>query len=130
MSRGEGRKSFLQEAAVEIGVVRYDEHYPAQQIVDGVFVYAVTGDHRIGNAGDLRDLRRDRKTRIFEPFPPAEHFVDPPALTVVFEKADSEFDDFVAIWIRAGGFDIDDRGDELWNIIGWMVFGLESLADW
>jgi hypothetical protein len=58
MFRGEGWKSFLQEAAVEISVVGDDEHHPAQQIVDGTFVDAVTGHHFIGNAGNFRDLRR------------------------------------------------------------------------
>jgi hypothetical protein len=37
-----------------------DEHRLDQQIVDGEIVDAQTGDHLIGNAGDLCDLRRDR----------------------------------------------------------------------
>jgi hypothetical protein len=59
--------------------VRNDEYHPVQQIVDGAIVNALAGDHRIGNAGDLRDFRRDRKARMFEPFPGAEDFVDPPS---------------------------------------------------
>jgi hypothetical protein len=44
-------------------------------------------------------------------------------LTVVFEKADPEFGDFVAIGIRAGGFHIHDGSHELWSVVRWMVFG-------
>ncbi len=96
MFRGEGRKSLFQEAAVEIRVVGDDEQYPAQQIVDGSIVNAMTGDHLICDAGNVRNLRRDRETGIFEPLPGAENFVDPPSLTVIFEAADAEFDDLVA----------------------------------
>jgi hypothetical protein len=39
-------------------------------------------------------------------------------LTVIFEEADAEFDDLVAIGVRAGGFHIHDGGDELWTVIG------------
>jgi hypothetical protein len=63
----------------------------------------VTRDHLIGNAGNFCDLARDGKAGIFEPLPGAENFVDPPALTVIFEEADAEFDDLVAIGARAGG---------------------------
>jgi hypothetical protein len=51
--------------------------------------------------------------------PGAENFVDPPGLTVMFEEADAEFDDLVAIGARAGAFDIHD-GDELLNVVGWV----------
>ena len=64
------------------------------------------------------------KPGIFEPFPGVENFVDPPGLTVIFEKADPEFDDLVTIRIRAGGFHIHDSGDQLGTVIGWVVFGL------
>ena len=101
-----------------------DEDAPAKQIGDGCIVDAVTGDHLIGNAGDFCDLARDRKAGIFEPLPGAENLVDPPALTVIFEKADAEFDDLVAIRIGAGRLDIHDSGDELGAVIGWVVFGL------
>jgi len=124
MFRGEHGKPSLQEAAVEIRVVGDDEHYLAQQIVDGSIVNAVTRDHLIGNAGNLRDLRWDRKAGIFEPLPGAENFVDPPVLTVIFEEADAKFDDPVGIGIRTGGFHIHDGDDELWTVIGWVVFGL------
>ncbi len=124
MFRGEGGKPFLQEAAVEIRVVGDDEHYPAQQIVDGSIIDAVTGDHLIANTGDLRDLGRDRESGIFEPLPGAQDFVDPATLTVVFEEADAEFDDLVAIRIGAGGLDIHDSGDELGTVVGRMVFGV------
>ena len=90
----------------------------------------MTGDHLIGDAGDPRDLRRDRKTGIFEPLPRAENFVDPPVLTVIFEEADAEFDDPVAIGVGAGGFHIHDGGDELWSVIGWVVLGSAAPADW
>jgi len=83
----------------------------------------VASNHCIGNAGDLRDLRRDRTPRIFQPFPRAEDFVDPSALPVILKQADPESDDFVAIGVNTSGLDIHDGGDELWNIIGWMVFG-------
>src|SRR6516225_9331517 len=81
--------------------------------------------------GDLRDLGRDRNTGVFQPFPRAEDFVDPPALTVVFEQADAEFDDFVAIGVGAGGFYIHDASNEFGNIVGCVVFGLrpQSTAD-
>jgi hypothetical protein len=46
-----------------------DEYHPVEPIVDGMIVDAATGDHFIGNAGDIRDLGRDRKPRIFKPFP-------------------------------------------------------------
>jgi len=98
---GEGGKPFLQEAAIEIGVMGNNEHYPVEQVVYDAIIDAMTGNHRIGNAGNLRDLRRDRKTRVIEPFPRAEEFVDPPVLAVVFEEADAEFDDLVAIGIVA-----------------------------
>jgi hypothetical protein len=58
------------------------------------------------------------------PIPGTEDFVNPPGLTVVFEEADADFDDLVAIGIRAGGLDIHDSGDELVTAIGWVVFGL------
>jgi hypothetical protein len=99
---------FFEEAAVERGVVGDDEHYPAQQIVDGSIVNAVTGDQMIGNAGNGRDFRQNGKARIFGPLPGGENFVDPPALTVVFEEADAELDDLVAIGVGAGGLDIHD----------------------
>ena len=121
---GEGGKPFLQEAAIEIRIVGDDEHDPAEQIVDGVIVNAVTGDHLIGNAGNFRDLRWDRKAGIFEPLPGTENFVDPPALTLIFEEADAEFDNPIAIGVGAGGFHIHDGGDELWTVIGWVVFRL------
>jgi hypothetical protein len=54
----------------------------------------------------------------------AENSVDPPVLTVIFEQADAEFDDLVALGIDAGRLDIHDGGDELWAVIGWVVFGL------
>jgi hypothetical protein len=57
----------------------------------------MTGDHRIGDAGNGRDLGRNWTSGIFEPLPGAENFVDPPVLTVIFEEADAEFDDLVAI---------------------------------
>jgi hypothetical protein len=78
----------------------------------------VTGDHLIGNAGDLRDLGRDRHAGIFEPFRGAEDFADPPVLTVLSEQADAEFDNPVAIRVGAGGFHIHDGGDKLWAVIG------------
>ena len=53
---------------------------------------------------------RDRKARIFEPFPGAEDFVDPPALTVVSEQTDAEFDNPVAVGVGAGSLDIHDGG--------------------
>jgi hypothetical protein len=59
MFSGEHGKPFLQEAAIEIGVVRDDEHYPVEQIVDGAVINAVTGDHLIGDARNLRYLRQD-----------------------------------------------------------------------
>ena len=86
MFRGESSKSFLQEATGEIRIMRDDEDNPVEQIVDGSIVDAVTGDHLIGNAGDLRDLGRDARARIFQPFPGAENFIDPPALTVIFNR--------------------------------------------
>ena len=103
MFRREDGEPFLQEAAIEIRVMGNDEHCPVQQIVDGTIVNAATGDHLIGDAGNVRDLRRDQKTGIFEPLPGAENFIDPPALTVIFEQADAEFDDLVAIRVGASG---------------------------
>src|SRR5215472_13556364 len=123
MFGGESGKSFLHEAAIEIGVVGDNEHYPVEQIVDSVIVDAFTGDHLVGNASNLRDLRRDRDAGVFEPLPGAEDFVDPPALTVIFEEADPEFDNLVVIRVGAGGFHIHDGGNELWTVIGWVVFG-------
>jgi hypothetical protein len=123
MFRREDGKPFLQKPAIESRVVGDYENHPAQQIVDGAILYAMTGDHLIGNAGNVRDLRRNRKAGIFEPLPGAENFIDPPALTVIFEQADAEFDDLVALGIDAGRLDIHDGGDELWAVIGWVVFG-------
>ena len=123
MFGGKGGKSSLQEAAIEIGVVGDNEHYLVEQMVDGVIVDASTGDHLVCNAGDLDDLGWDRKTRIFEPLPAAQNSIDPPALTFIFEEADSKFDDLVAIGVGGGGLDIDHGGDELWNIVGRVVFG-------
>ena len=124
MFRGEDGKPSLQESTVEIRVVSDYENYPAQQLVDGAIVDAVTGDHLVGNAGDLRDLGWDRNAGIFEPFPAAENSVDPPALTIVFKEADAKLDDFVAIGICAGGFHIHNGSDELGTVVGWVVFGL------
>ena len=42
-----------------------DEHDPAQQIFYGSIVNLVPGDHLIGDAGDVRYLRRDGKAGIF-----------------------------------------------------------------
>lgn len=64
----EGGKPFLQEASIEIRVVGDDEDDPIEQIVDGAIVDAMTGDHLIGNTGDLRDLRWDGKAGIFATF--------------------------------------------------------------
>src|SRR4029077_20988831 len=112
MFRGEGGEPSLQEAAVERGVVGDDEHYRAEQIVHGPIIYALTSDHLIGNAGNVRDFWWDRKAGIFEPLPGAENFVDPPVLTVIFEEADAKLDDLVALGIGAGGFHIHHGGDE------------------
>ena len=90
----------------------------------------MTGDHLIGNAGNVRDLRRDRRAGIFEPLRGAEDSVDPLALTVVFEEADAEFDDLVAIGVGAGGFHIHDSGDELWAVIWWDGIRPAAPADW
>jgi hypothetical protein len=89
MLRREHRNPFLQEAAVEIRMMGDHEHHPAQQIVDGSIVDAVTGDHLIGDAGNGRDVRRDGKAGIFEPLPGAQDSVDPPALPVIFEEAEA-----------------------------------------
>jgi hypothetical protein len=118
----EDRNPFLQETAIEIRIVGDDEDDPAKQIGDGCIVDAVTGDHRIGDAGNRHDLGWDRKLRILKPLPGAQNFVDPPVLTVIFEEADAELDDLVAIGIGAGGFHIHDGGDELWTVIGWVIF--------
>jgi hypothetical protein len=69
MFSGEHGKPFLREAAIEIGVVRDDEHYPVEQIVDGAVINAVTGDHLIGDARNLRYPRRDRKSGIWRTTP-------------------------------------------------------------
>src|SRR5262249_12042600 len=100
-------------------------------IIHGAIVNAATGDHLTRNAGNLRDLGRNRKTRIFEPLPASENLVDPPALAVVFEQANAQLDDFVTRGIRAGGFDIYYGGYKLRNVIGWVVFGqrLQSTGD-
>jgi hypothetical protein len=100
-----GGKSSLQEAAIEIGVVGDNEYYPVEQIVDSVIVDALTGDHLVGNVGDLDDLAWDRKTRIFEPPPAAQNSIDPPALPVVLDGANAQFDNLVAIGIGSRGFD-------------------------
>jgi hypothetical protein len=81
----------------------------------------MTGDHLIGNAGNVRDLRRNRKAGIFEPLPGAENLVDPPALTVILEEADAEFDDLVEIGVGARSFDIYDGGDEFGNVVWWVI---------
>jgi hypothetical protein len=65
-------------------------------------INAVTRDHLIGNAGNVRDFWWNREAGIFEPLPGAENFVDPPILTVIFEEADAEFDDSVTIGIGPG----------------------------
>src|SRR6266404_4295467 len=117
MFRGEQGKPFLQEATIKSGIVGDDEYGPPEQIVDGPIVNAVTGDHLIGNAGNVRDIRRDRKAGIFEPLPGAQNLVDPPGLSVIFEEADCEFDDLVAFGIDAGGLDIHEGGDELWDTV-------------
>ena len=83
----------------------------------------MTGDHLIGNAGNVGDLRRDRKAGVFEPLPVAENFVDPPVLPIIFEEADGKLDDLVATRIGAGSLDIHDGGDEFWRIVGWVVLG-------
>ena len=88
MFGGEGGKSPLQEAAIEIGIVGDNEHYPVEQIVDSVIVDAATGDHRIANAGDLRDLGWDRNARICAPIPGAENLIDPPALPFILNVCD------------------------------------------
>src|SRR5258707_1188035 len=62
--RGESGKPFLQEATIKSGVVGDDEYGPPEQIVHGPIIYALAGDHLIGNAGNVRDLRRDRKAGI------------------------------------------------------------------
>ena len=91
-----------------------------------MIVDAVTGDHLIGNARDVRDLGRDRDAGFLEPLPGTKDFVDPPVLTFVLEQADAELDDLVAVWVGAGGLDIHDGGDELWAAIRWVVFGRSS----
>ena len=63
-----------------------------------------------------RDLRTTPRSQ--------ELCIDPPGLAVIFEEADAKLDDFVAIGIDAGGLDIHDGSDELWAVIGWVVFGL------
>src|SRR6516164_1058262 len=73
---GEGRKPFLYEPAVERGVVSDQKHNPLQQIVDGLIVDALTGDHLIDDARDVRDLSRNREAGVLEPFPGAKDFVD------------------------------------------------------
>jgi len=67
MFMGEGGKPSLQEAAIERGVVGGDQHHPAQKIVDGAIVDAVTGDHLMGNAGNVRDLG-GTESRDLKPF--------------------------------------------------------------
>ena len=62
---------FEPEAAIEIRVVRDDEHDPAQHIIDGAVINAVTGDHLIVDAGNGHDLRWDGRAGIFEPLPGA-----------------------------------------------------------
>jgi hypothetical protein len=124
MFRGKGWEPFFEKAAVEIRIVSDDENDPSQKIVDRSIINPVSRDHLIRDVSNLCDLTRDRKTGIFEPFPGTEHFVDPPVLTVIFEGANPEFDDFVAIGVGAGSFDIHHGGDELWNVVGRVVFGL------
>ena len=50
-------------------------------------------------------------------------FVDPLVLAIIFEEADAEFDNPVAIGVDAGGLHIHDSGDELWAVICLVVFG-------
>jgi len=45
-------------------------------------------------------------------------------------RGDAEFDNPVAIGVSAGGFHIDERGDEFWNVDRWVVCGLRAPADW
>ena len=45
-------------------------------------------------------------------------------LTVIFEEADAEFDNLVAIRVGAGSFHIRDGGNEFWIVIRRVVFGL------
>ena len=66
----------------------HDEHHPVEQIVDSVIVDAATGDHRIANAGDLRDLGWDLNARICAPIPGAENLIDPPALPFILNVCD------------------------------------------
>ena len=63
------------------------------------------------------------KTGIFEPLPGTQNSIDPPALPVVLEGADAQFDDLVAVGIGPGGFYIHDGGDELWRVVRRVVFG-------
>ena len=102
MFRSKGGKPFFQEAAVERSVVGDDEHDLLQQIVDGLIVDPLTGDHLIGNAGDVRDLRRDRAAGIFEPLPGAKDFVDPSGQTIIFEQANVKLDDLVVVGVGGG----------------------------
>ena len=110
---GEDGKASLQEAAVERGVVGDNEDDPAQKIVDGLIVDDTTRDRFVGDAGDVRDLARDREAGIFEPLPGAKDFVDLPGLSVILEEANAELDNLVAVWVGAGGLNIHDGGDEL-----------------
>ena len=50
--------------------------------------------------------------------------VDQPVLTVIFEDADPEFDNPVAIGVGACGFHIQDGCGEFWTVVGWVIFGL------
>jgi hypothetical protein len=74
---------------------------PAKQIIDSLFVDPMAGDHLIGDAGDLRDLRWDRKAGVFQPLPGAENLIDAPVVPTVLEEADAELDNLVLIGIGA-----------------------------
>jgi hypothetical protein len=121
---GEGRESFFDKAAIEGSMMSDDEDDPPKQIIYGTIVNALAGDHFIGDPGDFRDLRRDRKAGIFEPLPGTKYLIDPSLMRLYSNRLMPSSIILVALRIGACRLDIDDGRDEFWGIVGWVVMGL------
>ena len=100
----------LGEFPVKCRVVRNDDLRVGDEILECGIIDLVPGNHLIRDAGQLDDLLRDRDRRLVESLENVGDTDDLIAVRIV-EFDHCHFDNFVLLWVKTGGLEIDDDPD-------------------
>ena len=110
MHAGKGGVARLEKRTIEAGVVADHETHPIEDTGDAALVDAVPANHRVGDAGQANDLRRNRRFRVLQAFVPIDDPIEPSGVAPVLAGRDGEVDDPVAEFgLQAGRLGVDDR---------------------